>query len=403
MREARGACSSLRAGRPGCSSAVTSSNALAHGGALAFLAAFALAVALSLALALGPAPAAAAPFDPLLSARPEASGARQLEAGIDAMNDTLDVFDIRGDDPVYGGTNVGDYRGAHLRGGWQIAPNWWIDASLWRRSIEYRSDTGRLTSWQLGGQWRFHDTPGGGTAWALRGSVWGNRSGDLDKTSPTTMFGRTLDTVHIEGTRDTQWQLDLIGTRGDADASISWYAGVQRGQVRYSSASGTIRVGNCPYAVAFGATSTVLTQTAPCSGPDGTVAAGTQVTVANSAFGLNPRDALEYDATVLRLGVNGVKRWGNWQVRGGLGYEHHDRGDALEDEARRLSGVYDSGNLSAMLELAYRFTPTLTGFVRGTAWQHQLMGEVPLLYNAVTAKRSDRRYGVATIGVMAEF
>jgi hypothetical protein len=31
------------------------------------------------------------------------------------------------------------------------------------------------------------------------------------------------------------------------------------------------------------------------------------------------------------------------------------------------------------------------------------MGEVPFLYSAVTAKRSDRRYGVATEGVVAEF
>ncbi len=366
-------------------------------------AARAAAAAAALALASAATPLIAAPFDHLLSARPEASGARQLEVGVDAMNDTLDVFDIRGDDPIYRGTNVGDYRGAHLRGGLQLAPNWWIDGSLWRRRIDYRNDSGSLASWQLGAQWRFRDAPNGGTAWALRGSVWGNRAGDLDKSSPTTLAGYTLDTVNIERPRDTQWQLDVIGTKGDADASISWYAGVQRGRVRYSSLSGTARAGSCPYAVAFGDTQTMLTQTAACSGGGGTVAAGTQVNVSNAAFGLNPRDALEYDATVLRVGVNGAKRWGDWRLRGGLGYEHHDRGDALENSARALSGTYDSGNLSAMLELAYRFTPTVTGFVRGTAWQHQLMGEVPFLYNAVTAKRSDRRYGVATVGVVAEF
>lgn len=358
----------------------------------------------AIAFALVAAPLAAAPFDQTLSARPEDDGTRRIEVSIDAMNDTLDVFDIRGRDPVYGGTKVGDYRGAHVRGGWHLAPNWWIDAALWRRKIEYRNDSGGLTSWQLGAQYRFAGGDASArTAWALRGSVWGNRAGDLRKGTPTTLAGYTIDTVRIDSPRDTQWQLDLIGTRGDADGALSWYGGVQRGRVDYSSLRGTASAGNCPYSVAFGATQTVLTQTAACTGSGGTVAAGTQITVNNDALGLDPRRALAYDATVLRVGINGVKRWGAWRLRGGVGYERHDRGGALEDAALQLSGVHDDSNISAMLEVAYRLTPRLTAFVRGTAWQRQLMGEVPFLYNAVTAKRSDRRYGVASVGVVAEF
>lgn len=371
----------------------------------------ALACAAVFALAGAPAPAAAAPFDFALTARPEQGGARQLEIAVDAMNDTLDVFDIRGRDPVYGGTNVGDYSGVHLRGGWKPAERWWIDAALWRRKIDYRNDSGSLTSWQLAAQYRFAgdagDAPGigagGTTAWALRGSVWGNRSGTLEKRSPTTLAGYTMDTVSIDSPRDLQWQFDLIGTRGGPDASVSWFGGVQRGKVDYSRLTGTATAGSCPYSVAFGDSSTVLTQTADCTGSGGTLAAGTQVTVDNSALGLNPRDALAYTATVLRAGVNAHRRWGAWHLRGGLAYEHHDRGDALEDAAQSLSGTYQSGNLSAALEVGYRFTPTLVGFVRGTAWQHQLMGEVPFLYNGVTAKRSDRRYGIVSVGVVAAF
>lgn len=372
-------------------------------------------LALGVAAALGGAPtsAVAAPFDYALTARPEQGGVRQFEVAVDAMNDTLDVFDIRGRDPVYGGTNVGDYRGAHLRGGWKLTERWWIDAALWRRKIEYRNDSGSLTSWQLAAQYRFAgdaaasagSPPGAGatTAWALRGSVWGNRSGTLDKGSPTTLAGYTMDSVAIDSPRDLQWQFDVIATRGGADASVSGFVGIQRGKVDYSRLSGTATAGTCPYSVAFGAQTTVLTQTADCTGSGGTLAAGTQVTVDNSALGLDPRDALAYTATVLRAGVNAHKRWGAWQLRGGLAYEHHDRGNALEDAAQGLSGTYQSGNLSAALELGYRFTPTLTGFVRGTAWQHQLMGEVPFLYNAVTARRSDRRYGIVSFGVSASF
>ena len=355
-------------------------------------------------------PVAAAPFDFALTARPEQGGERQLEVAVDAMNDTLDVFDVRGRDPVYGGTRVGDYSGAHLRGGWQVTERWWVDAALWHRKIDYRDDSGSFASWMLGAQYRFAGdgagAPGGGagtTAWALRGSVWGNRSGTLAKGSATALGGYTMDTVAIDSPRDLQWQVDLIGTRGGPDASVSWFGGIQRSKVDYSRLGGTASAGACPYAVSVGTNTSTLTQTADCASGGGTVAAGTQVTVDNSALGLNPREALAYTATVLRAGVNAHRRWGAWHLRGGPAWEHYDHGGALEGAARSLSGTYQSDSLSAALEVGYRFTPTLTGFVRGTAWQHQLMGEIPFLYNAVTAKRSDRRYGVVSVGLNARF
>ncbi|MFA7441433.1 MAG: hypothetical protein WCZ66_10765 [Sphingomonadaceae bacterium] len=366
--------------------------------------------ALALTGAALAAPIAAAPFDFALSARPEQGGARQLEVAVDAMNGTLDVFNVRGRDSVYGGTRVGDYTGAHLRGGWAVSERWWIDAALWRRKIKYREDSGSMVSWMLGAQYRFAGeaatAPGSGagtTAWAVRGSVWGNRSGTLNKGSATTLGNYTMDTVSIDSPRDLQWQLDLIGTRGGPDASISWFGGIQRSKVDYSGLGGTASAGGCPYAVSVGANNTTLTQTADCASGGGTVAAGAQVTVDNTALGLHPREALAYTATVLRAGVNAHRRWGAWHVRGGLAWEHYDRGGALEDAANSLSGAYQSDSLSAALEVGYRFTPTMTGFVRGAAWQHQLMGEVPFLYNAVTARRSDRRYGIVTVGVKARF
>src|SRR5690606_22706134 len=264
------------------------------------------------------APAAAAPFDFALSARPEQGGARQLEVAVDAMNSTLDVFDVRGRDPDYGGTNVGDYSGAHLRGGWAVTERWWIDAALWRRKIEYRNESGSLDSWMLGVQYRFAgegaNAPGGAgsTAWAVRGSVWGNRASTLEKGSATTLGNYTMDSVSIDSPRDMQWQLDLIGTRGGPDASVSWFGGIQRSKVDYSRLGGTAMAGGCPYAISVGANSTTLTQTADCASGGGTVAAGTQVSVNNAALGLQPRDALSYTATVLRLGVNAHRRWGAW-------------------------------------------------------------------------------------------
>ncbi|MFX6853769.1 hypothetical protein ABTH64_18970, partial [Acinetobacter baumannii] len=61
----------------------------------------------------------------------------QLTAAYDAMDDTLDVFNLRSSDPVYGGTNVGDYTGQHLLAGYAISNRFWVDAGYWSRHIHY--------------------------------------------------------------------------------------------------------------------------------------------------------------------------------------------------------------------------------------------------------------------------
>jgi len=365
------------------------------------------AAALAALLGLGAGAVQASPLDFLLTARPELAGTRQAEVAFDAINDTLDVFNIRGNDPVYAGTSVGDYEGAHLRLGFAPVDRWWIDGALWARKLEYPGETGSISSWSLAAQYRLAGPPADAIAsapsWAIRASLWGNRSGTLNKNSPTQLLGYTLDTVSIDEPRDLQLQLDLIGSIGGPDAWFSWFGGLQRSKIDYSSLSGTATRGTCPYDISFGSTATTLTQTADCDTSSGTVLAGAQITVDNAAAGIDPQGALAYTANVIRLGANGFRRWGPWHLRGGVLYEYFDRGDEVEQQANQLSGVYHSSNLSLSLEAGYRVAPGVVLFVRGTAWQHQLMGEVPFLYNGVTAKRSDREYGLVSFGVSAAF
>jgi hypothetical protein len=47
--------------------------------------------------------------------------------------------------------------------------------------------------------------------------------------------------------------------------------------------------------------------------------------------------------------------------------------------------------------------PGMRVFVRGQAMSNQMLSEMPLLYNSLTARRFNERYGILSAGVMASF
>ena len=60
-------------------------------------------------------------------------------------------------------------------------------------------------------------------------------------------------------------------------------------------------------------------------------------------------------------------------------------------------------NHTLLGELAYRLAPGVRVFVRGQAMSNQMLSEMPLLYNSLTARRFNERYGILSAGVMASF
>ncbi|MDB5726920.1 MAG: putative signal peptide protein, partial [Noviherbaspirillum sp.] len=54
-------------------------------------------------------------------------------------------------------------------------------------------------------------------------------------------------------------------------------------------------------------------------------------------------------------------------------------------------------------ELAYRLTTNLSLFGRGQYMTNQFTGEIPFAYNTFTAGRFDKRYGIVTVGLAADF
>jgi len=172
-------------------------------------------------LLLNATPLHAAPLDPLMSSRHTTEPWHgELEISIDNMNDTLDLFDMRGGHEDFAGTSVGDYSGGHLQGGVAITEQLWLEGSWWDRTLDYRTEAFNLQSWHLSTQYLLNESVGLVIPeLALRVGVWGNQAELLSKKSATTLFGRKVDNIDIHSPQDRQWQLDLIGTWGVAQST----------------------------------------------------------------------------------------------------------------------------------------------------------------------------------------
>lgn len=55
---------------------------------------------------------------------------------------------------VFGGSNVGDYSGYSLRGGYGFTDRFWLEGEVWQRKVAYRNEIEDITSWQAAAQYR---------------------------------------------------------------------------------------------------------------------------------------------------------------------------------------------------------------------------------------------------------
>ncbi|MFM8556295.1 MAG: hypothetical protein ACKODG_09000, partial [Betaproteobacteria bacterium] len=71
--------------------------------------------------------------------------------------------------------------------------------------------------------------------------------------------------------------------------------------------------------------------------------------------------------------------------------------------ARSTDNTVYRTNHTLLGEVAYRMAPGVRVFARGQAMSNQMLSEMPLLYNVLTARRFNERYGVLSAGLMASF
>lgn len=338
--------------------------------------------------------AQAAPLDDLLTADTPAAATLNIEGAIDAMDNTLDVFKIRANDPVYGGTNVGNYTGQHVLAGYALTDRLWLDGGFWDRHITYHSNIETLQSWQTGAQYRFAGNPGSGASYGLRLSAWGDTAGNLAKSTPTTFYGQQLSSVNVSNPDDTQVQADLLGSWKLAD-HLELGAFVGGGLSSVSAGTLTAGYGGCEYGISLGQSSVSGTQIGTCGD------------LLSSSFykptSYDVSHSLSYKADYSHLGLNARWTYRRWTVKGGYELESWNRRDVDTIITSNLNGTPYKRNNVLDGDIAYRFAHDVEAFVHGEAMSNQFLGEIPFSYNIVTASKFNGKYGFMSFGLRASF
>lgn len=345
--------------------------------------------------------ASAAPMDVFLTANPDQIAPRgYLELGTDHMNESLDVFNVRENDPLTAGTKAGDYHGAYVIGGWRVGEGKWLSGGLWRRSLSSTSDTFNYTGWQVSGLYRFMEPAGKLPAAALRLSAWGNFASATESTTAVVVPGAKLNTVKITDPADRQLQADLIGTWNLSPSSdLSVNLGVGSSQLSYGALSATTTRNGCDYNVAFTGNTIFGTLIPPCSAGGGVIE---QFYDSSGAYGVDVASEIAWRATFFQAGVNGSWRRGPWTFK--AGYLFHVVKRKLVDDILNSRGeeAYTQ-NHNISLQADYRVHPQLTLFARGQLTSNLFFNDIPVTYNSSTAERFGSKYTLFSVGLRADF
>ena len=339
-------------------------------------------------------PVLAAPLDALLTAKHASTpGEIELEVSYDLVNNAVDIFNIRGSDATYAGTNVGDYHGAHVRAGIAVTSDIWVDGALWQRRLDYRADLLTINTWQVGAQYKLlGEASGYQPSLALRVGAWGNYSAALNKSSPTTVRGQTLSSVTVNKPNDAQVQVDLIGsTRLFNQLDFSVYGGAGVSQVKVKSVNGTAALGGCSYALTF----TPQAVLGICSSGDGFL-------IPNKIYGIDVYNEAQYKASFASGGMSATWQQQNWLLRGGYQFQRINRGQ-IDATIQKRGGITYETNHVFLGEVMYRVLRNTAIFVRGQYMTNQFVGEIPFAYNTMTASRFDKHYGILSTGLAFGF
>ena len=340
-------------------------------------------------VALASASVSAAPLDMLLEAGPHTrAGSGFFELSNDGMSKQLDLLRLRPD--TITDDSAGVLRGFRLRAGYGVDSRLWIDGGFARRQIFYGGVGPFFNSWQLGGQWRVRESLGrwSGPDVSLRLGAWGNQAGTISVPGSTLEryagFDR-LDSLAVNGASDRQLQTDVVGTWWNGSTIWSLFAGTGVGRVSVETITASVG----PFSTTW---------------RDGRFDSDLVQSIAPSLGLSSALSSINYQTRFLHGGVGMRVPLGNWAFRGGYQY-FTIRRDAVDAaiSARAVDNAVYQSNHTLLGELALRVAPSVRFFVRGQAMSHQMLSEMPLLYNTLTARRFNERYGVLSSGVMMSF
>lgn len=356
--------------------------------------------AIALIALAGAGSARAASEDEFLLAEPTTgeSDRFRVEASYDAVNSTLDVFNLRTrQGPLPDG--AGDYQGGRVMVGYKFSPYWSGAATYWRRNITYGQDTNGIDSWQVALHFDPLAEPGARDRLLFRFSLWGDTAGALSKNSPTTVKGTTFNQLTVNNPNDIQAQADMMfsGQLNDYN-TLTGFVGAGISRVTVGSINAQLRRGNCNFNVSINSDNMANgALAAPCSVGGVTLQQASFSTDA-SQFGINVGQDLNYTAGFFSLGGSWRWRYKDFGAHLGYQFQYLLRSD-IDSRMSSYGASPIKSNHSLGLELSYKVVKNVELFVRGQAFLYNFVGTIPMLYNAATAGRLDRYYGYASFGV----
>jgi len=336
----------------------------------------------------------AAPLDGFLEASPYLSPRTGFfEIAIDAMNSTLDVLKLRPEGLA--DDTVGNLDGLHLRAGYALTNDLWLDGSLFHRKLTYAGIDPELTTWQIGAQYRFRLAPEQYRSdAAVRVSAWGSHAGQIAATRgqlQSRPVFRLLDGLSVDRPADRQIQGDLLWTWWLGSSALSAFVGAGLGEVSVRSV--TARVGSVSRRWIDG-------RFVNDSGQVDNLLAGLV-----EQLGLDAElDSINYSTRFTHAGLGLRIPLGDWSLRGA--YQLFSiRRSTVDDliAARDRDNATYTLNHTLLGEVSYRFAGRARIFVRGQAMSNQFLAEMPLLYNSLTSRRFGERYGIVSLGLIMGF
>ena len=342
----------------------------------------------------------AAPDDLFLQATP-AKNKLTSNISLDLVNDTVDFLNLRESEGVK--EDSGDYIGGHLNIQYQLYPEWSINADYWHREIKFAQDTNKLNTTALGLTYAPENLSTDRSNLAFKLSFWGNKANEVSKSTPTLVNGRKIDEVTVSNPRDMQLQLDTIYTHKiDFMNQINLFGSLGYSQVKVDELDLMVHLTgegrDCKANININSNNKVTgTPIGRCL-IDGLIVRDIDVGQYADQFGLDMQKDLNYDSYYAGLGGSWIWRYKQFESQIAYQYQRLWRND-IDDRVSNFGNAAIKDNHTLGAKFSYDFTPHITGFMQGEIYQNNFVGNIPFLYNGVTASRLDKRYGLASLGI----
>lgn len=342
----------------------------------------------------------AAPNDIFIMSKEFKNSVHKLNTTIsyDIVNDTVDIFDIRAKEGVTQ-NNVGDYDGFNLTGKYNINSLWSIETGYWNRNIEYNNEKNEINSGLIATRFSPNLNLNQNDHLSFRVSLWGNQASQLNKSTLTEVNGNSFQGIQVIDPKDMQMQLDVLYSKKlDFMNQLNLITSIGYSKVEIEKLKIQATKSGCLINIDIDKDNRYISDLAkPCSNNNITVDELHNEGDAEE-FGLAIDQDLNYDSYYLALGGSWNFRYKQFESQLAYQYQRIWRKD-IDDRVSNFGNIPIKDNHIFGAKFSYDIRPNIALFLKGELYQHNFIGTIPFLYNAVTSSSLDKRYGLASLGI----